>query len=244
MQIGRGKQELSLFAFLDDLKRLPNADAVADTVLGYVRRYGLETLLIGTNPIIREPYADVILVKRMPEEWIRTYAANQYAEIDPVVREMKRTWKPFEWREVAYDPERDPRAERLMQRRREFGFGGGFVVPIHGAKGFAGFVSMSGRTLDLNDRDKPALQLIVYYAFHHVISLRKGNGRANATLSAREREVLTWVASGKSAWEIGEILNIAKRTVDEHAQAAFQKLGAINRAHAVAIAIRDGLIEP
>jgi DNA-binding CsgD family transcriptional regulator len=61
-------------------------------------------------------------------------------------------------------------------------------------------------------------------------------------LTAREREVLTWISLGKSAWEIGEILGIAKRTVDEHAQTAARKLGAANRTQAVAIAVRDCLI--
>jgi DNA-binding CsgD family transcriptional regulator len=63
------------------------------------------------------------------------------------------------------------------------------------------------------------------------------------TLTAREREVLTWISLGKFAWEIGEILGIAKRTVDEHTQAAARKLGASNRTQAVAIAIRDCLID-
>ncbi len=62
-------------------------------------------------------------------------------------------------------------------------------------------------------------------------------------LTARESEVLRWVANGKSAREIGEILNIARRTVDEHVQTATRKLSAFNRTHAVAIALRDGLIK-
>jgi LuxR family quorum sensing-dependent transcriptional regulator len=62
-------------------------------------------------------------------------------------------------------------------------------------------------------------------------------------LTPREREVLAWVAQGKSAREIGEILNITKRTVDEHVQTAVRKLEALNRTNAVAIAIRDGVIE-
>jgi len=63
------------------------------------------------------------------------------------------------------------------------------------------------------------------------------------SLTPREIEVLTWVAQGKSAWEVGEILDIAKRTVDEHAQTAVHKIGAVNRTHAVAIAIRDSIIK-
>jgi LuxR family transcriptional regulator, quorum-sensing system regulator BjaR1 len=63
-------------------------------------------------------------------------------------------------------------------------------------------------------------------------------------LTAREREVIAWTARGKSAWDIGEILKISQRTVEQHASNACSKLGATNRAHAVAIAIRERLIEP
>lgn len=66
--------------------------------------------------------------------------------------------------------------------------------------------------------------------------------RANNKLTVRESEVLRWVANGKSAREIGEILAIAKRTVDEHVQTAMRKLGAANRTHAVALALRDDII--
>ena len=62
------------------------------------------------------------------------------------------------------------------------------------------------------------------------------------SLTPREREVLWWAAQGKSAWEIGEILQIAKRTVDEHTQNAIRKLGAVNRTQAVATALRERLI--
>lgn len=72
--------------------------------------------------------------------------------------------------------------------------------------------------------------------------LRRGASTKLYALTMREVEVLTWVARGKSAWEIGEILHIAKRTVDEHVQTAVRKMGAVNRAHAVALAVRDRII--
>jgi DNA-binding NarL/FixJ family response regulator len=49
-------------------------------------------------------------------------------------------------------------------------------------------------------------------------------------------------ARGKSAREIGEILNISYRTAEVHVGAAARKLGAVNKTHAVAIALRDGII--
>jgi DNA-binding CsgD family transcriptional regulator len=62
-------------------------------------------------------------------------------------------------------------------------------------------------------------------------------------LTPREREVLAWLLRGKSASEIGEILHIATRTVEKHAENLVQKLGAANRTHAVAIAVRDRLVD-
>jgi DNA-binding CsgD family transcriptional regulator len=63
------------------------------------------------------------------------------------------------------------------------------------------------------------------------------------SLTLREVQVLTWVARGKSAWEIGKILDIAKRTVDEHARSATQKLGAANRTEATALALSRHIID-
>jgi DNA-binding CsgD family transcriptional regulator len=63
------------------------------------------------------------------------------------------------------------------------------------------------------------------------------------SLTPRELEVLQWAAQGKTAWEIGKILHITKRTVDEHIQTAVHKLGAANKSQAVAIALSKRMIE-
>ncbi|HWD69395.1 MAG TPA: LuxR C-terminal-related transcriptional regulator [Solirubrobacteraceae bacterium] len=68
--------------------------------------------------------------------------------------------------------------------------------------------------------------------------------RVAAVLSVREQEVLRLVADGSSLREIGEQLTIAETTVRTHLANANRKLGARNRAHAVALALGLGLIEP
>ena len=55
-----------------------------------------------------------------------------------------------------------------------------------------------------------------------------------AALSAREREVMHWVAEGKTNPEIGVILGIGARTVQTHLEHVFSKLGVVSRAQAVA----------
>jgi LuxR family quorum sensing-dependent transcriptional regulator len=99
-----------------------------------------------------------------------------------------------------------------------------------------------GSKRDLSAYKKRTLHLMTLYAADRICSLRSAQSAPKPVLTNRQQEVLTWAAAGKSAWEMGEILNISARTVEEHAQQALQRLGAVNRTQAVAIAIRDRLI--
>lgn len=76
----------------------------------------------------------------------------------------------------------------------------------------------------------------------HVVALRPASDRpAQApTLSEREREVVTLVSSGMTGTEIAEQLYLAPATVERHVSNALHKLGAKNRPHGIALAIRSG----
>lgn len=67
-------------------------------------------------------------------------------------------------------------------------------------------------------------------------------GGRTGLLSARERGVLRLVAAGLSNRHIAEALSISERTVKFHVTAIFNKLGAENRAQAVALAAERGLL--
>lgn len=74
---------------------------------------------------------------------------------------------------------------------------------------------------------------------------RQLDAEANSTsrvLSDRELEVLTMVAAGRTNAQIGRELFIGAATVKTHLQHIFAKLGASDRAAAVAIAYRRGLL--
>lgn len=51
-------------------------------------------------------------------------------------------------------------------------------------------------------------------------------------LTARESEVLAWIAKGKANRDIGEILGLSARTVNKHLEQIYVKLGVENRASA------------
>jgi DNA-binding NarL/FixJ family response regulator len=61
-------------------------------------------------------------------------------------------------------------------------------------------------------------------------------------LPARDRRVLELVAEGWSTREIAETMSYSERTIKKLIQALEHRLQARNRAHAVASAIRQGLI--
>lgn len=66
--------------------------------------------------------------------------------------------------------------------------------------------------------------------------------RRSTALSRREREVLKMVADGRSNKQIARALSITERTVKFHITSILNKLGAENRAQAVAIAAQRGLL--
>ena len=60
--------------------------------------------------------------------------------------------------------------------------------------------------------------------------------------TGREKEILVLVSKGCSNAEIGDILHLSPNTVKNHLKNLFESLGAADRAEAVAIGIRRGLI--
>jgi len=72
--------------------------------------------------------------------------------------------------------------------------------------------------------------------------LRPAEIGAVPTLTAREIQVLEGMSHGRSNAEIGRDLFLSEDTVKTHARRLFKKLGASDRAHAVALGFRWGLV--
>jgi len=66
--------------------------------------------------------------------------------------------------------------------------------------------------------------------------------KAAARLTERELQILRGMTHGYSNGEIGRKLFLSEDTVKTHARRLFQKLGAHDRAHAVALGLRNDLV--
>ena len=90
---------------------------------------------------------------------------------------------------------------------------------------------------------RPTVARQVLKSFQDMEILGKHDDSVVAPLTNREREILGHVADGNSNKQIARLLNISEQTIKNHVSAIMRKLNANDRAHAVVLAIRRGLIK-
>jgi DNA-binding NarL/FixJ family response regulator len=74
------------------------------------------------------------------------------------------------------------------------------------------------------------------------VASKLAESMAHPELSERERQVLQYMANGRSNKEIGQVLYISENTVKAHVKSILTKLDAMGRTEAIAIALQRGLI--
>lgn len=184
-------------------------------------------------------------VHNMPEDWFETWMQDNAMIHDPVITGDLTSTQPFFWRD-AYRCASAAGFE-VLEHAREIDLNDGFAIPIRSLDGPPGLVTFGGERIDLAMEEAQALHLVASHAF--ACLSRKWSQALKAEtpkphFTARETEVMHWVAAGKTNWEIGTILNISVNTVDKHIAAAKTKLGATTKVAAVVAALSRGIIRP
>jgi DNA-binding CsgD family transcriptional regulator len=98
------------------------------------------------------------------------------------------------------------------------------ALPIYVRDGLLVSFVLNRTRRDFSERERALLDLL-RPALSRLYSRVSGLG----SLTAREAEVLRWVAAGKSDAQIGAILGISPRTAQKHLQRLYEKLGVENR---------------
>lgn len=89
---------------------------------------------------------------------------------------------------------------------------------------------------------KPKVAWRVLRQFQDMASMGRTLEEITTPLTPKEVQILTHIAEGNSNKRIANILGISEQTIKNHVSAILRKLNANDRAHAVFIAIRNGLI--
>lgn len=182
----------------------------------------------------------VKLISNYPSAWTTHYLHQHYERLDPVIQHVFTEVEPFQW-----GPGLGP--IRLSQQQHDlfadaafFGIRYGFTIPIHDTHGPSAAVTYASqeRTSSFQgciERNGRVLQLMALYFHAHARQKLAGARTVDGVrLTRREFECLQWAARGKSAWEIGKILGITRRTASFHLDNVRAKLGVHSICQAVA----------
>lgn len=172
-----------------------------------------------------------LVISTYPASWVAHYTRNRYERLDPVIMQALQSPEPFQWGFELAPTQLSSVQKILLDEASQVGIRFGFTVPIHDGHG-----PVAALTFARDQRDVPfehcvtsnarVLQLMAMYFHAHVRrKLTHENKIGGVSLSPREFECLEWSSRGKSAWEIGNILGISRRTAAFHLDNARAKLG-------------------
>jgi DNA-binding CsgD family transcriptional regulator len=192
------------------------------------------------------------VLHNFPEDLRVYYKENNCDSYDPVMQALKVQAGSLDWETHEKRSNYKPAQTRLYNLAREGGLHNGLSTPVWGRKGL--MASLGLASAETRDATRGArqdnLDLIGALTAQFYLSYKRLNAQANPSraaargITAKEAEILSWVASGKTDAEIAVILNISRNTVDTHMRHIFTRLGAHNRVTAVVKAIAEGFIRP
>jgi DNA-binding CsgD family transcriptional regulator len=180
------------------------------------------------------------LISTYPVKWTDHYLRQSYERLDPVIIEAVATPEPFEWGHEVSARRLSKSQHGFFDEAAQFGIRCGFTVPIHDPRGPIAAVTFAADERHATfqrciEQHRHVLQLMAMY-FHAQARRRVTPNRVvdGVALSPRELECLEWAAQGKSAWEIGRLLNISRRTAAFHLDNAKTKFDVRTICQAVA----------
>jgi len=240
------QQGSDFIAVLDNLKAFEgcrDARSLQTQMISALARFGFKhaSIIAAPTSANKKSFADRTLLSTWPKTWFEQYNQQNFVRDDPVVAMTHVATKTFRWSEVI---PKTSRAKSIMATAREdHGLKHGICIPIRVFEGLYAAVSIAGEEVDQNDSGKFYSELIGVYAFNRLLNLG-AEYPPPRTLTERQREIMHWIAAGKTTWDVGIILNLSVNTVNKTIANAMERLNVATRAQAVAEAIRRGEITP
>ena len=224
---------------------LTSAPTVAKAVAVFERAiepFGVRLYRTGVVANPERGLIEAAIVSNWTEDWTEFYRGRRAFTFDPVVA-AARKGEGFFWRDL--DP--SPRAEGrdLMRDAREVGMIDGFTV-VRAAPGeLKTTVNMAGDGLDWTELEQGIVSFVASALMSRMLYLRDIQLKpAVQTLSGREAAILSHAAAGHGDKTIAHALELSHETVRFYWKSIRRKLGAADRANAVAVGLWSGQIDP
>lgn len=180
------------------------------------------------------------IVRLAPNGWVGSAGFNYICfDCNPLLGaiEERRT----RYRLTDYAPPDQARFGAYWEAFSEAGIGEGLCATSYGSNRMIASVHIGMPGVDGDEPLAQAMQMASLLLTERLLEFAP-QGQTRIRLSPRERDVLAFVAEGKSDWEISIILSLSQNTVRAHVDSARRKLGCANRTHAVAKLVTNGLL--
>jgi LuxR family transcriptional regulator, quorum-sensing system regulator SolR len=230
-------------ALLDAIMHLDDADQAFALIAKAVKELGFDYCSYGIKLAMPVSRPAVAIFDTYPAGWMDHYRHSGYLAVDPTVGHASRSNLPLVWSDTVFSP-----AHAFWEDAKSCGLRVGWAQPSRDPSGAFGLLSLCRNSEPLKQKELDAragrvfwLSQIAHEAIGRIVK-PKLVPETTVHLTPRERDVLRWLAEGKTSYEIGLILNIAERTAVFHTNNAVSKLKATNRMQAVVKASLLGLL--
>jgi LuxR family quorum sensing-dependent transcriptional regulator len=234
-----------IFDTIDHIARLTVVRQVADALVVAAGKLGFSALGVNRLPAQSDGADPRILTESAPEGFRDLYIHERFYLVDHICAHARAAYEPFRYSDAPFARTSSRGHQRFMQALDTFGMGRGLIVPVGWPATIPACVWLAGANPNLDEDANRATELIALFGASkaHALSRPSKTEPRTRKLTPREREVLQWIAAGKTSWEISMILRLSERAIIKTTSGALSKLNAVSRAQAVVNAIRSGEIE-
>lgn len=207
------------------------------------KRLGFDFYAVVHHIRFGRPSTDKVRLSNYPIEWLaQLREAENFRE--PVLAAAERTGRGFLWSELRKLVPVGDAEERYMARAARHGLVEGFAIPNHiPGETFGSCHFAVASKADFPLQSLPAAQALGTFAFEKARQILKEQAQPSeeyivpAPLTERQRDCVLFAAKGKSDSVIADLLNIRRRTVNEHIEAAKRRYSVATRTQLIVRAL-------
>jgi LuxR family quorum sensing-dependent transcriptional regulator len=168
------------------------------------------------------------------KDWVGSDGFNYICfDCNPLIEPIRRGHTRYRFSDFA--PHADRRYGAYWEALSQARIGDALCSTAYGPGRRIASMHLGFERRDIAAETAQALQLAGMVLVERLITFEDAAAPpAEPALTPRERDAILFVAEGKTDWEIAAILTVSEATARFHVDNARRKLGAVNRAHAVA----------
>ena len=241
----------NVVAFCERMCAVTSVEALRDTLMESLAPFGFLGFTFAAIRKVKSIYLHAEVISTWPRSLQTTFQQHTLFNADPVIMASRSAPEPFAWDLSLYDQD-DPVQAQLMTLRMSMGITGGICVPVSEAFQGRSVLYVSGRSFDASAPTLLGLRLLAQHFAARVYALGGHEARGgkqtsqhleSGDLSPRERQVVGWLAFGKSSREVAMIMGLSEHTVNDYIGSLVAKLHASNRTEAVLRALLTSQID-